>query len=236
MWYVIQVLAGTEESVCELCRGSIDKDCYEEIFTPYYIVRRKVRGEWCDVKKVLFPGYFFVVLDNPDKFAEELKKIYKTTKPLKKGEEIVPITEEEQKYLEDMLDEKHVMHVSTGYLIGDEITILEGSLRDKTGLIKYIDRHKRIAEIEIDIFGRSTRVQVGLEVVKKVTIEQHQDMIEQQKKHVPKVGEVRVLKGIFAGITGTIAEYREKEVDVNLMLYGAQTKVTFGRDEIEVVE
>lgn len=52
---------------------------------------------------------------------------------------------------------------------GDEIVILNGPLMNQTGLIKKIDRHKRLAYLEIEILGRTKTVKVGLEIVQKRT-------------------------------------------------------------------
>ena len=85
----------------------------------------------------------------------------------------------------DMLDEEDVVRVSTGLMIGDEIWITEGPLRDYRGKIQRIDRHRRIADLQINLFGRQTPVQVGLEVVQKVT----KEAFEQMKQDAARKGE-----------------------------------------------
>ena len=40
---------------------------------------------------------------------------------------------------------------------GDEIVILNGPLMNQTGLIKKLDRHKRLAYLEMEILGRRNR-------------------------------------------------------------------------------
>ena len=47
------------------------------------------------------------------------------------------------------------------------IVILNGPLMNQTGLIKKLDRHKRLAYLEIEILGRVKTVKVGLEIVRK---------------------------------------------------------------------
>ena len=48
---------------------------------------------------------------------------------------------------------------------GDKLELL--TLKDHEGLIKKIDRHKRRAYLELEMFGRKIETQVGLEVVAK---------------------------------------------------------------------
>lgn len=52
---------------------------------------------------------------------------------------------------------------------GDRIVILKGPLMNQAGLIRRIDRHKRLAYLEMEIMGRKKTVKVGLEIVKKRT-------------------------------------------------------------------
>lgn len=43
----------------------------------------------------------------------------------------------------------------------------EGPLIGLEGLITKIDRHKRIAYVDVELLGKLTRVQVGLEIISK---------------------------------------------------------------------
>ena len=49
----------------------------------------------------------------------------------------------------------------------DKIIINEGPLIGLEGLITKIDRHKRIAYVNVELLGKLTRVQVGLEIISK---------------------------------------------------------------------
>ena len=42
-------------------------------------------------------------------------------------------------------------------------------MKEMKGEIKFIDRHKRLAVIEIEMFGRKTEVRLGLEIVMKLS-------------------------------------------------------------------
>ena len=53
--------------------------------------------------------------------------------------------------------------MSVGYQIGEHIEILKGPLRYRHAKICRVDRHKRIAEIEVELFGRYTKAKVALE-------------------------------------------------------------------------
>ena len=49
----------------------------------------------------------------------------------------------------------------------DKVIITEGPLKGMEGMIKKIDRHRRTAAIEIEMFDRKVLMNVGLEIVEK---------------------------------------------------------------------
>ena len=57
--------------------------------------------------------------------------------------------------------------MSRVFIENDRVIITSGPLKGNEALIKKIDRHKRRAYLEIEMFGRKVEAQVGLEIVKK---------------------------------------------------------------------
>ncbi len=57
--------------------------------------------------------------------------------------------------------------MSEGIIENDRVVVTSGPLKGNEGLIRKIDRHKRKAWLEIEMFGRTVEMQVGLEVVGK---------------------------------------------------------------------
>ncbi len=194
MWYVIQVFTGTEERTAESCRrviGIQDKDAddvlqdadsvfqgtdgilqnadtvLQKCFIPYVIRKRRYYGEWHEEKKILFPGYVFLVSDNPGELFLRLKKVPGLTKLLGTGDEIVPLSAEEEELLKKLGGESQVVEGSIGILEQDKIIVTEGPLQGMEGYIRKIDRHKRTAWLEVELMGRKIETQVGLEIVEK---------------------------------------------------------------------
>ena len=97
----------------------------------------------------------------------KLKQIPNLTKILGDGTEFIPLTQEEVGFLKNMVNEAYIAEMSKGYIIGDVVTVISGPMKEMKGKIKFIDRHKRLAVIEIEMFGRKTEVRLGLEIVKK---------------------------------------------------------------------
>ena len=167
MWYVIQVKTGTEEEIRQQCERVIEKDILERCFIPYYEGKKRICGEWKIYKKVLFPGYVFVVTENLEKLYEALKWVIGLTRLIGTGREIVPLTEEERRFLLDFGGEEQVVSLSEGIIENSVTKILSGPLKGKEALIRKIDRHKRKTWLEIEMFGRKQEIQVGLEIVSK---------------------------------------------------------------------
>ncbi len=139
----------------------------QKCFIPYVIRKRRYYGEWHEEKKILFPGYVFLVSDNPGELFLRLKKVPGLTKLLGTGDEIVPLSAEEEELLKKLGGEDHVVEGSIGILEQDKIVITEGPLQGMEGYIRKIDRHKRTAWLEVELMGRMIETQVGLEIVEK---------------------------------------------------------------------
>lgn len=167
MWYVVQTRTGTEESIRLQCQKNVSAEVLKRCFIPYYEEQKRIRGEWTTQKKVLFPGYVFMIAENVESLYKELKTVIGLTKLIGTGDEIVPLQEEEIKFLEGFGGEKQVVEMSEGIIEGGQVKVTSGPLQGKEGYIRKIDRHKRKAWLEIEMFGRIQNIQVGLEIVAK---------------------------------------------------------------------
>ncbi len=167
MWYVMQVSTGSEEKIRIQCECHIDDVVLQSCFIPHYEEKRKIDGTWKICKKKLFPGYVFLVSENLEQLVDSLKKVTGFTKLIGTGDTIVPLTEKEINFLMRFGGKDHTVEMSEGIIEGDQIIITEGPLMGQEAMIKKIDRHKRKAWLEMEMFGRMQRVEVGLEITKK---------------------------------------------------------------------
>lgn len=168
MWYAIWVTTGCEEKVAAMCRRHIPKEYYEDCFIPKVEIKKKYLGNWHLHRAVMYPGYIFIITDNIKEVYFALKKIPQFTKILGDSEEPIALYEKEVQLLQSMKNKDHIIEMSLGYVENDRILITHGPLKNYTGRIKRIDRHKRVAIIETEMFGRTMDVKVGLEIIAKV--------------------------------------------------------------------
>lgn len=167
MWYVVQVRTGTEENIKLQCEKNIPGEVLERCFIPYYEERRHVRGEWLTLKKILFPGYLFMITENMEELYKGLKTVIGLTKLLGTGKEIIPLADKEIHLLRRLGGEEQVVATSEGIIEQSQVKVQTGPLAGMEGSIRKIDRHKRKAWLEVEMFGRKQMVQVGLEIVAK---------------------------------------------------------------------
>lgn len=168
MWYVVQVRSGTEHNIRIQCNKKIPDTIMERCFIPYYEEKKKQNGTWNTLQKILFPGYIFMITEDVEKLFFHLKTIEGMTKLIGTGNDIIPLTEEEIIFLQRLGGDEQIVSMSEGIIEGTQVTIISGPLKGMEGLIQKIDRHKRKAWLELELFGRMRQVEVGLEITKKV--------------------------------------------------------------------
>ena len=153
MWYVVQVRSGTEHNIRIQCNKKIPDAIMERCFIPYYEEKKKQNGTWNTLQKVLF---------------FHLKTIEGMTKLIGTGQDIIPLKEEEITFLKRFGGEEQIVSMSEGIIEGTQVIITSGPLMGMEGLIQKIDRHKRKAWLDLELFGRMQQVEVGLEITRKV--------------------------------------------------------------------
>lgn len=169
MWYAIWTTTGSERKLCSWIMDFISGDLYEDCFVPLVEQNRKVKGEWKIRKKPLFPGYLFVKTDESKirGFAERLKHADQFAVILSTDGEFTTVSEEETYLIENAYNNSGTLGTSIGMIEGEKIKIVSGPMIGLEGSIRQINRHKRTATIELNMFGRTSRIQIGLEIISK---------------------------------------------------------------------
>ena len=170
MWYVIQVRTGKEEQVRDHCRKLIiehEDSALKATRIYYYDRQMKRQGQWRSEKRVMFPGYVFLESDDVEKLFMQLKRIIGMTKLLGTDRDPVPLTAKEAEFLEKLGGGTESVDYSEGIIVGDRVQVYSGPLQGMEGMICKIDRHKRLAWIELEFLGQKRRMELGLGVVRR---------------------------------------------------------------------
>ncbi len=166
--YAIQVASGQEAKVEELIRRFIDESMIGEIFVPRFESMRRWKGEWHKRTERLTPGYLYVETSDAEKLALQLRRVPAFTKVLGNNEVFIPLNDEEVAWLNAFTGgDRRVIEMSEGIVEGSKVVVLRGPLRGHEAEIKRIDRHRRMAELEVSILGRMKTIRLGLEIISK---------------------------------------------------------------------
>lgn len=175
MYYVIQVAPGKEADTELYITKRVEAELYSSCFHPVRQVRKKFHGEWKDKLEKLLPGYVFINSEHAEELYLALKNIPMLTKLLGWNLELITaLTEQEAEWL-DILVSAGRDGMITGEIPlsqievneNDEIKILSGPLQDMEGMVRRINLHKRIAEVEVEFMGRKTVIHLGIEMIEK---------------------------------------------------------------------
>lgn len=127
---------------------------------------RKYEGSWHVEQQSMFPDYVFLESEDGERLAKELEQYQKILTVLSGQNALTPVQKEEEQFLRGLCDKAHHSGMSRGYIRDGHTHITEGPLRGKERLIRKIDRHKRLARLEMP--GNLRGVNVGLEIYNKV--------------------------------------------------------------------
>ncbi len=174
MWYAVSTGKGREQIAIEKCRNALSTDVAVDIFAPLYQYVRKYEGQWNLIEEVLFPGYVFIESSKPKELEKQLMRIPNTVTPVCIGGGFNPIYEEEKEILKKLMDGRCCIRMSCGVIVDGRLIVEHGPLDKCIPNITRIDRHKRIAELGIELWREPRRIKVGLEVKAKMTAKEYE--------------------------------------------------------------
>lgn len=127
---------------------------------------RRRGGAWRLCDEVMFPGYIFLVTDDPAGLAEGLGLLTSFAYLLGRGGAPSTLDEREVAFVRDFGGPQHMVALSRGSIEGGRLAVEEGPLKGREHLVAKVDRHKRMAWLRGGMLGEGS-VRVGLEVVSK---------------------------------------------------------------------
>ena len=95
MWYVIQVINGREDVMRERIEHLVPASAMLELFYPQFQTEIKVRGEWVNTTKPLFPGYLICDTSDPRTVQQYLLRMDDFARVLSQDGQFVPLAKEE---------------------------------------------------------------------------------------------------------------------------------------------
>ena len=173
-WYILQAYAGyegrVEKTINEKLKIEGLEHLVEEIFIPSEDIVRTKDGQKRKVNQKYFPGYVLVRMELTPELWHLLMEINRVSG-------FIGGTQEKPLPLDDTELEKIRSQISEGsqqkatedeFLIGQKVTITEGSFGNFSGTIDEINQDRRKLKVLVSIFGRPTPVEVEFDKVKHV--------------------------------------------------------------------
>lgn len=164
MWYVLQTVTGQEEELVHMIREVVSSGVYTDCFVAYYErVWRRQRQSIVHVER-LFPGYVFIVSDDPNGLFLELKRVPAMSKLVSAGKfEFLPIEKEEEAFFHTLLTEERIVRLS--YVETDEkgnVCRIDGPLKYFADQVVKIQFKKRYAIIRFRMLGMDKTGALGI--------------------------------------------------------------------------
>lgn len=169
-WFVLYVKSGFEDEIA----SKINELKSVHAFVPRKIKFYKRQGKLIKLNDIVFKSYVFVETDmSYETFYVEVINTIKIhsaffkTLVHKDDKNIETLYPQEKVFLQSFMNKDHLIEASTALVEGDKATITEGPLMGKESIIRKINKHKRIATLDVVMMGRTIEMQIPLEIIYK---------------------------------------------------------------------
>lgn len=154
--YMIHCKNQKSRKFLSVCRKCVCSDILQDAFELTYDRMRRYEGSWHLERQLCFPDYVFLESQDGEKLARELARIPEIRELVTNRIFLIPLAPEEEAFLWDLCGTSHHLGMSRGYIQEGRTYVTEGPLRGKEQLIRRIDRHKRIAQVEMPRASENT--------------------------------------------------------------------------------
>lgn len=167
--YILFVLRRYEHKIREFINAYDDM----EAIVPSRIKLIKKRTDVIKEEQLLFPGYVFIKTSKENKdfrafvqhYVYPIKGFIKVLSHTDK--DVSALSDEEVRTITPFFRNDGLFESSVGFVKDDKVIVTSGPLMGLESQIKYIDRHKKMAILEIPLFNEVKEVKVSLEILSK---------------------------------------------------------------------
>lgn len=162
-WYVLFALVAKENKLCSVLR----KKGINAFIPMMEYYRRDIKG---NTLKMLFPGYIFVRSEMEqrdfDNLLYELGEQRDGLIKQLKDEGVTALRQEEVDMLKKLLNSKGILEMSQAFIEDNKAKVIYGPLIHYQDHIVKIDKHNRLATLDIEFLNR--HILAGLEITSKI--------------------------------------------------------------------
>jgi transcriptional antiterminator NusG len=170
-WYIVRAQSNRERSVAEKLRKESEKGDLMGVVSRVLVPTEKnfhlKDGKKVTREKVMYPGYIFVETKSIGELAHFVKGCDGATGLLSDRSKLPQVLS--LKEVERMIGIQEQVaveqEITSRYIIGEEVKILDGPFSTFTGEVESIDGEK--VKIAVLIFGRKTLVELNIQQIDK---------------------------------------------------------------------
>jgi len=181
-WYVVHTYSGYEQKIEKFIRKMIETDpsfaeICSDVKVPFETLTEQRNGKEREVKHKVLPGYILVEMDLPEdsrwkEVCTKIKKLQGVTGFLTSSRLARPVPLSKSEYTNILQKTGEIKADKTfrpkqNFSVGENVKIIEGPFDGFTGAIEEVNVDKSVLRISVEIFGRSTPVEIEYGQVEK---------------------------------------------------------------------
>ena len=172
-WFVAHTYSGYENKVKVDIEKTIEnrglQDQILEVTVPMETILEVKNGVEKSSDKKLFPGYVLIHMYMNDETWYVVRNTRGVTGFVGPGSKPVPLTEDELVALGYSGNAaKPEARLEVDRKEGDMVTVISGAWKDTVGVITAVNEKRKTVSINVEMFGRETKVELEFTEVKKV--------------------------------------------------------------------
>ena len=171
-WYVVHVLAGQEKKVLENIRHRIQSeemgDYVFDVLMPTELVYEVKGGRKSESRRKFFPGYLIMnmyLLQDDGKLVDRTWYFIQETNGVigfagTKDKPLPMKPSEVEQLLAQVREREEGVRPKILFDVGDQVKVADGPFESQIGFVEEIDLERGKLRVSVDIFGRSTPVEL----------------------------------------------------------------------------
>ncbi len=172
-WYVVQAFSGYEAQVKRFLEERIVRygleDSFDQILVPTEEVVEVREGKKRKSERKFFPGYVLVKMEMNDDTWHMVKDTPRVLGFIGgTGDRPAPISQKEADVILNRIEEgADKPRPKVLFDVGEVVRVCDGPFNDFNGVVEGVDYEKNTVQVAVQIFGRSTPVELEFYQVEK---------------------------------------------------------------------
>ncbi len=170
-WFVIHTFAGQEQKTRDRILDTAESeglsDVVREVIVPTTTVTEIKQGNKKEVDKQLYPGYIFIRMVMNEENWHRVRNINGVTGFVGTQMDPIPLQQTEMREVLAQLGQDQ-SQLEVEFSPGDTVRIISGAMEEMTGTVKEVDIEKTKLRVSVDMFGRSTPVELDFDQAEKL--------------------------------------------------------------------